>query len=112
MNAQLLGNVSHALACWRTYPPSHISFDRLAITTHCSAPSSPLVGSTGRVREASSFLAKAGSGGRGVDFYDATIKNVETLGKTGEVAEAQEAAEDVETLSIGTIADEEGCAFS
>ena len=57
----LLGNLSHALACWRTHPPSHINFERLAVTTHCSAPSSPLVGGTGRVGEASSLLAEGGA---------------------------------------------------
>jgi hypothetical protein len=55
-----------------------------------------------------------GSGGRGVIFYDATIKNVETLGKTGEAPEAPEAPEatkSIESLSIKTIADEEDCSF-
>ena len=44
MNAQLLGNVSHALACWRTHPPSHISLARLVVVL-------------GRAGEVSSFLA-------------------------------------------------------
>jgi hypothetical protein len=57
LDAQLLGNLSHALPCWRNHPPFFISFDRLAVTTHCSAPSSSLVGGTGRVGEASFSLA-------------------------------------------------------
>ena len=40
VDAQLLGNLSQALACCWTHPPSHISIDRLAATTHCSALSS------------------------------------------------------------------------
>ncbi|MCX5941582.1 MAG: hypothetical protein NTU65_00395, partial [Cyanobacteria bacterium] len=36
---------------------------RLVVTTHCSAPLSPLVGGTGRVGEASSFLAEGASEG-------------------------------------------------
>jgi hypothetical protein len=28
---------------WRTHPPPHITLDSLAVATHCSAPSSPLV---------------------------------------------------------------------
>jgi len=44
----------------RTNPPSHISLDGLAVTTHRSAPSSPLVKS-GRDGEASTFLAEGAS---------------------------------------------------
>ena len=62
VDAKLLGNLRHAQACWRTHPPSHISFDHLAVTTHCSAPSSPLVVGRGRVAEASSFLAEEREG--------------------------------------------------
>ena len=40
LDAQLLGNLSHALPRRRTHPPFHISFDRLVVTTHCSAQSS------------------------------------------------------------------------
>jgi len=58
VDAELLENLSHDLACWLTHPPSHIRLDRLAVTTHCSAPSSPLVVECGRVGEASSFLAE------------------------------------------------------
>ncbi len=58
VDPQLLGNQIHALPRRRTHPLPHISFDRLAVTTHCSASSSPLVGGTGRVGEASSFLAE------------------------------------------------------
>ncbi len=43
MNAQLGSDLGNALAVWRTHPPPHISFDGLAVATHCSAPSSPLV---------------------------------------------------------------------
>ena len=65
-DAQLLGNLRHALACWLTHPPSHISpllrrslrLDRLAVTTHCSAPSSPLVVGCGRAGVAPSFRAE------------------------------------------------------
>ena len=57
MDAQLLGNLSHALPLGRTHPPTHISFDRLAVTTPFTALSCPLVVVLGRVGEASSFLA-------------------------------------------------------
>ena len=40
------------------YPPSHIRFDRLAVSTQCPAPSSTMVGGNGRVGEASSVLAE------------------------------------------------------
>ena len=43
MNAQLGRDLGHALPMRRTHPPPHISFDGLAVATHCSAPSSPLV---------------------------------------------------------------------
>jgi hypothetical protein len=43
VNTRLLGNPGHALPVRRTHPPSDISLDRLAVTTHCSAPSSPRV---------------------------------------------------------------------
>jgi len=39
--AQLLGYLSHALPSRMTHPPLQISFHRLVVTTHCSAPSSP-----------------------------------------------------------------------
>jgi hypothetical protein len=35
--------MGHALQVRRAHPPSYISFDGLAVATHCSAPSSPLV---------------------------------------------------------------------
>jgi hypothetical protein len=41
VNAQLGLDLGYALAVWRTHQPYHISFDRLAVATHCSAPSSP-----------------------------------------------------------------------
>ena len=59
--AQLLGYLSHALPRRVTHPPPQISFHRLVVTTHCSAPSSPLVGGTSQVGEASSFLAEGAS---------------------------------------------------
>ena len=62
VDAMLLGNLSDALPCWRTHSPSHISFVRLAVTPHCPAPSSPLVGGTGRVGEALTFLTEGGGG--------------------------------------------------
>jgi hypothetical protein len=40
---QLLGDLSHALAMERPHPPADISLDGLAVTTHRSGPSSPLV---------------------------------------------------------------------
>ena len=43
VNAQLCRDLGHALPVRRTHPPSHINFDGLAVATHCSAPSSPLV---------------------------------------------------------------------
>ena len=49
----------------RTHPPSHISLELLAVATHCSAPSSPVVVGLGRAREASSFLAEDVLSGRG-----------------------------------------------
>ena len=58
VDAQLFENLSQALSQRRTHPPAHISFDRLAVTTHCSAPSSPLLGGIGWVGEASSFQAE------------------------------------------------------
>ena len=42
-NTRLLGNPGHALPVRRTHPPSDISLDRLAVTTHWRAPSSPRV---------------------------------------------------------------------
>jgi len=42
---------------WRTDPPSHISLDRLAVTTHRIALSSPLGHRNG---EASTLLAEEG----------------------------------------------------
>jgi len=41
VNAQLLGDLGHALPLWRTHPPSHISLDDIAVTTHLSFPHSP-----------------------------------------------------------------------
>jgi hypothetical protein len=61
MDAQLLGTLNHALASWRTHPPSHISFNRLAVTTHCSAPSSPLVGKWSEWRGVN-FAGRGGTG--------------------------------------------------
>ena len=43
MDPQLLGNLRHALAMGWAHPPSHISFDGLAVTTLRSIPSGPLV---------------------------------------------------------------------
>ena len=57
MDVQLIGKLSHDLPRMRTHPPSHISLELLAVATHCSAPSSPVVVGRGRAREASSFLA-------------------------------------------------------
>jgi len=42
----------------RTHPPSHISFNGLAVTTHSPAPSSPLGDRNG---EASTLLAEGAS---------------------------------------------------
>jgi hypothetical protein len=52
-----------------------------------------------------------GSGGRGIVFYDATIKDVEILKVGEEVPEDEEAPEGEETLSNGSIQDEEACPF-
>jgi RecA-family ATPase len=52
-----------------------------------------------------------GSGGRGVVFYDATIKDVLILKAGEEAPEDEEAPEGVETLSNGSIPDEEDCPF-
>ena len=52
-----------------------------------------------------------GCGGRGVVFYDATIKDVLILKAGGEAPEDEEAAEGVEILSNGSIPDEEVCPF-
>ena len=43
MDAQLLGDFGHALAMAGPHPPSDVNLDRLAVTTHRIAPSSPLV---------------------------------------------------------------------
>ena len=43
MNAQLCLDLGHALPVRRTHPLPRISPDGLAVTPHCSAPSSPLV---------------------------------------------------------------------
>lgn len=56
MDAQLSCDLGHALQVWRTHPPPHISpllrrslrLDGLAVSPHCSAPSSPLVVGTER----------------------------------------------------------------
>ena len=58
VDAQLFEHLSHALSPRRTHPPAHISLDRLAVTTHCPAPSSPLVAGISWVGEASSFQAE------------------------------------------------------
>jgi hypothetical protein len=55
MDAQLLGNAGHALPVRRAHPPSHVSLNRLAVPTYCSAPSSPLV-KIERGGETSTFL--------------------------------------------------------
>jgi hypothetical protein len=52
-----------------------------------------------------------GSGGRGVIFYDVNVKDVEILKVGGEAPEDEEAPEGVETLSNGSIPDEEDCPF-
>ena len=57
MSSQLDRVPGDALPVRRSYPPSDVSFDVLAVATHCSAPSSPLVKS-GRNGEASTFLAE------------------------------------------------------
>jgi hypothetical protein len=43
MDAQLLGNLRHALAVGRAHPRAHISLDGLAVRTHRSVLSGPLV---------------------------------------------------------------------
>jgi hypothetical protein len=43
VDAQLCRDLGHALPVWRTHPPPHNSLDSLAVATHCSAQSSPLV---------------------------------------------------------------------
>ena len=43
VDPQRLGDLSHALAMGRPHPPADISLDGLAVTTHRSCPSSPLV---------------------------------------------------------------------
>ena len=48
-----------------------------------------------------------GSGGRGIVYYDATIKDEEKLDMAGEVPEVEEASEDAE----GSFKDEEDCPF-
>ena len=58
IGAEFLENLSKELACRLTHPPSHISFNHFAITMHCSALSSPLMGGTRRIGEASTYLAK------------------------------------------------------
>ena len=55
MDTQLLGNVSPPARKSVAHSSSHISFDRLAVTTHCSAASRPLVVDRGRAGDASSF---------------------------------------------------------
>jgi hypothetical protein len=37
-NARATGDLSHALPVRRAHPPSHISLDGLAVTTHWSCP--------------------------------------------------------------------------
>jgi hypothetical protein len=56
VDAQLLRYSGHALPVRRAHPPSDISLDRIAVTTHCSAPSSPLV-KIEQIGETSTFLA-------------------------------------------------------
>ena len=58
VDAQLIEHLSHALTPRRTHPPAYISLDCLAVKTHCSAPSSHLVGGISWVGEASSFQAE------------------------------------------------------
>jgi len=41
VNTQLSWDLGHALPLWWTHPPSHISFDGLAVTTHWSCPQAP-----------------------------------------------------------------------
>ena len=43
MDAQLLGDLRHALSVRRTHSPANISLDGLALGTHQLVPSSPLV---------------------------------------------------------------------
>lgn len=43
MDAQLLGDLRHALAVGRARPPVHISLDGFAARTHRSVPSGSLV---------------------------------------------------------------------
>ena len=42
MNGQLCLDLGHALPVCGSHPPSHISLDGLAVTTHFTAPSSLL----------------------------------------------------------------------
>jgi hypothetical protein len=62
VDAQLLRDSGHALPVRRAHPPSDISFDRLAVTTHRNPPSTPLVEKTGRDGDASTFLAEGATG--------------------------------------------------
>jgi hypothetical protein len=43
MDPKLLGDLRHALAVGRAHPAADISLDGLAVTTHRSIPSGPLV---------------------------------------------------------------------
>jgi hypothetical protein len=43
MDAELFGNLGNTLSLRWAHTPFHLSFYGLAVTTHCSAPSSPLV---------------------------------------------------------------------
>jgi len=52
-----------------------------------------------------------GSGGRGVVYYDATIKDEECLNVIQEGPEVEEAPEGMGALSIGSAAEAEGCPF-
>ncbi len=61
MDVQLLCDPGTVLTVQRTHPPSDISFDPVAVTTHKLAQSSPLV-KTERNRGASTFLTEGGSG--------------------------------------------------
>ena len=57
MDARLLEDPSHALQVGRAHPPLHVKLDRLAVTAHRIAPSSPLA-EMNWSGEASTFLAE------------------------------------------------------
>ena len=73
-----------ALPVQKVHPPSHISLDRLAVTTHRSASSSPLV-TNDRERRQPTFLAKGAFAGAAVaDAILALEALLETLSNIDE----------------------------